>query len=103
MKTKKRLIALAAAAMLFGSLTATPAQALTMSDSIRCYHNTTVGVQGAKYSSKDTLLLKLGGRQVYKGKRNFMSYTSRYRSTNWLVSSPSLNKDRSGGTCIVHE
>lgn len=103
MKAKKRLVTLAAASMLFGSLTATPAQALTMSDSIHCYNNTTVGIRGAKHSSKDTLILILGGRLVYKGKRNSMSYTSRYRSTYWLVSSPSLNKNRSGGTCIVYE
>ena len=61
MKTKRRLVALAAAITLFGSLTTTPAQALTMSDYIRCYHNTTVGVYGTKQSSNDTLLLKLGG------------------------------------------
>ena len=103
MKTKRRLIALTAAITLFGSLTTTPAQALTMSDSIRCYNNTTVGVYGTKWSSDHYLTLKLAGRQVYKGKAKSKSYTSNYRSTNWLVSAPNLRADKSGGTCTVYE
>ena len=103
MKTKRRLIALTAAITLFGSLTTTPAQALTMSDSIRCYNNTTVGIRGVKSLSNDYLTLKLAGRQVYRGKTNDVLRKSNYRSTTWLASSPSLRADKSGGTCTVYE
>lgn len=103
MKTKKRLIALAAAAMLFGSLTVTPAEAAYTSGRINCYNNTTAGVHGAKYGRYDLMIIKLGGHQFYRGYARSKTVKSNYRSTNWSVSAQTLEAHKTRGTCIVYE
>ncbi|MDO5067850.1 MAG: hypothetical protein Q4D96_11270 [Propionibacteriaceae bacterium] len=101
MKTKKRLIALAAAAMLFGSM-ATPAQAYTEYGRQNCSGGgATVSVRGEMQRlNRGALVLKIGSRVVYRGSNSYVGHGHSYaRVTNWSASAYTLLRSGSYGYC----
>ncbi|RRD49780.1 hypothetical protein [Arachnia propionica] len=101
MKVKRRLVALAAAVALFGSMAA-PAQAYTESGRQNCSGGgATVSVRGQMQRlDKGPLILKINGRQVAKHYGTYYGYGHSYaRTANWSASAVTLLRSGSYGFC----
>lgn len=101
MKTKRRLVALAAAVTLFGSLTA-PAQAYTERGLQKCSGGgATVSVRGEMQRlDRGPLVLKINNRVVYKRSGSYYGTGHSYaRTANWSASAQTLLRSGSYGYC----